>query len=134
MQPDRRASGQASWYRPQPCPVRYGGDRVFQIDDRGQRSFKDDIGDMQFVGRTNGVCGIDQYLDMQAILFKQIAFCVTRCGLRNEEIRRPALQDGFPTRDAVVQEVARISDDGRTAIRIIATCAGRRGIERVGAI
>ena len=89
---------------------------------------------MQFVGRADGVRGIDQYLDMQAILFEQIAFYVTRCGLRNKEIGRPARQHGFPAGDAVVQEIARISDDGRAAIRIIATCAGRRSIERVGTI
>ncbi len=81
---------------------------------------------MQFVGRTNGVRGINQYLDMQAILFEQITLCVTRCGLGNEEIGRATGQHGFPTGDAVVQEIARISDDGRAAIRIIATCAGRR--------
>jgi alpha-D-ribose 1-methylphosphonate 5-triphosphate diphosphatase len=112
----------------------HGGDRVFQIDDRGQRSFKDDIGDMQFVGRADGVRGINQYLDMQAILFEQIAFRVTRCGLRDEEIGRAAGQYGFPTWDAVVQEIARISNNGRTACRIIAACAGRRGVERISAI
>ena len=89
---------------------------------------------MQFVGGADGVRGINQYLDMQAILFEQIAFCGTRCGLGNEEIGRPARQNGFPAGDAVVQEIARISDDGRAAIPIIATRAGRRGIERVGAI
>jgi hypothetical protein len=70
---------------------------------------------------------------MQAILFEQIAFRVARCGLRNEEIGRATGQDGFPTGDAVVQEIACIGNDGCTAVRIIATCAGGQSLGMIPA-
>ena len=65
-------------------------DRIFQIDDGGERGFEDDIGDIELVGCANRVGGINQYLDMQAILIEQITPRLAKLCFRDEMRRRTA--------------------------------------------
>ena len=59
-------------------------DRVFQIDDCSQCGFKDDIGDVQCIGRAHRMLWIDQDLNMQAMMLEQVACGVTYLRLRHE--------------------------------------------------
>ena len=59
-------------------------DRVFQIDDRRQCGFKDDIGDVQCIGRAHRMLRVGQDLNVQAMMLEQIACDVTCLRLRHE--------------------------------------------------
>ena len=95
-------------------------DRVFQIDDRRERRFKDDIGDVQFICRANRVLRIDQDFNMQAVMLEQITRSVTGLCFCDEIWAFVASQSCLPTGNGFVQEAARIGHDCRATIRVIA--------------
>ena len=116
-----------------------GGDRVLEIDDRGQRRLEHDVGEVQPVAFADRVLGIDHQLDMQPVMPEQRAACRSadmRFGIAQRQIveRFEIGPRAFGQRQRLVEEASPLRDHRGAACLVI--CARPRGrrIERVGAV